>query len=304
MELRQLRYFVVAAEELNFTRAAARIPVALAALSVQIRRLEGEIGVPLFLRTTHSVTLTPAGEAFLQVARRSLGELDNGVEALRRHVPTSTITIAIVEEGLAELTEPLLAAYRARFPRVDVRVAPCPASDLFTRAAEFDAVMWVHPGPPFEGWDFVPVLECDPVVVLSSSHRLAGLTRVPAASLLDETFVRVPTVARPWFDRHYLDDVRGGPPTSLSTVEVRDVPGGQSLVSMDGAVMVQPAAKLRYFQRPGLTWVPVDGVAPFPLGIALRSDDDRPAILAVVEVALDVRHAVELGTGTRPAPQR
>lgn len=302
MELRQLRYFVVAAEELNFTRAAARIPVALAALSVQIRRLEGEIGVQLFTRTTHSVTLTAAGEAFLEVARRSLAELDDGVASLRRHVTTSTLTIAIVEEGLAELTEPLLAAYRTRFPRVDVRVAPCPASDLFTRATEFDAVLWVHPGPPFDGWDFFAVLECDPVVVLATSHRLAGLERVPAAVLLDETFVRVPVAARPWFVRHYLEDVRGRPPSSLSDVEVRDVPGGQSLVSMEGAVMVQPAAKLRYFQRPGLTWLPVDGVAPFPLGIAVRADDDRPEVLAVIEVALEVRHAVPLGIGTRPAP--
>ncbi len=249
MELRQLRYFVAVAEELSFTRASARIPVAIGALSTQIRRLESELGAPLLNRTTHSVTLTPAGHRFLAVARSVLGQLDDGIAEIRLATPTDELTVALVEEGLAELTEPVVEEYQRRFPHVDLRVIPCPASELFTRVAEIDAVFWVHPAPPFDGWEFTPVLESDAVVVLSTSHRLAGSARLPAAALLDETFVRVPEPARHWFDRHYLDDVRGGPPERLSTVEVRDVPAGQSLVSMDDAVMVQPEAKLRYFQR-------------------------------------------------------
>ena len=304
MELRQLKYFVAVAEELSFTRAAARVPVAIGALSTQVRRLEGELGVRLFERTTHSVTLTAPGAQFLAVARSVLAALDDGIGAVRRAVPTTVMTLAVVEEGLAELTQPVIDAFRTRFPQVDLRVVPCPASALFDRIETIDAIFWVHPPPPFPGWEFAPIVECDPVAVLSTSHPLASAARLPAAALLNETFVRVPEQARRWFDRHYLDDVRGGPPVAVSAVEVRDVPGGQSLVTMDGAIMVQPIAKLRYFNRPGLTWIRVDGIAPFPLGIAYRRDDERPTIRGLVEVAFDICDIADLGEGSRPARQR
>lgn len=69
LEIRSLRYFVAAAEELNFTRAAARLYVAQQALSREIQRLEARLGTKLFLRTTRRVTLTPDGERLLVRAR-------------------------------------------------------------------------------------------------------------------------------------------------------------------------------------------------------------------------------------------
>ena len=131
MELRQLRYFVAVATELNFTRAAAGIPVAVGALSTQIRRLESELGLTLLERTTHSVELTPAGGRFLALAADVLGRLDQGVDEVRRTAPTTSLTVAVVEEGLAELTSPVLQAFRLDHPRVDLRIESCPASQLF-----------------------------------------------------------------------------------------------------------------------------------------------------------------------------
>ena len=76
MELRQLRYFVILAEELHFGRAAAREHIVQSALSQQLQRLERELGVLLIERTTHHVQLSPAGAAFLIEARQILAHVD------------------------------------------------------------------------------------------------------------------------------------------------------------------------------------------------------------------------------------
>ena len=79
LDLRQLRAFVVLAEELSFTRAASRLGIAQPALSAQLSRIERRLGAPLLRRSTRSVELTPAGEALLARARRVLAEADDPV---------------------------------------------------------------------------------------------------------------------------------------------------------------------------------------------------------------------------------
>ena len=83
IELRHLRSFVAVADELNFGRAATRLFISQPALSRQIRVLERLVGCDLLRRTTHRVELTLAGEAFLERARRLLGDLDEAVAVTR-----------------------------------------------------------------------------------------------------------------------------------------------------------------------------------------------------------------------------
>ncbi|WP_295696910.1 LysR family transcriptional regulator [Lapillicoccus sp.] len=302
VEIRQLRYFVVVAEELSFTNAARRIPVAVSALSTQVRKLESELGRVLLNRTTHSVELTAAGQAFLTVAVDVLDRLDRGAAEIKLSAPTRTLRLGVVEEGLAELTGPVIDAFRAAYPLIELDVRPCTAASLFERPGEVDVLFWVHPEPPLPGWMFTPVLESDAVAVLGVGHPLAGRAQLQAREIIDSTFVGVPDQARPWFVRHYLEDQRGGPPRALSTAVVRDVPGGQGLVSLDGAVMVQPAAKLRYFNRPDIVAIPLVDIAAFPLGIAAPYGGRRAGVGDLVATARQVAATFPLPTDTRAVP--
>src|ERR1035441_7408829 len=80
MEIHQLRYAVAVEEERHFGRAAERMHVAQQSVSEQIRRLERELGAPIFVRTSRSVSLTSRGEAFLPAARRALRAVDEAAD--------------------------------------------------------------------------------------------------------------------------------------------------------------------------------------------------------------------------------
>jgi DNA-binding transcriptional LysR family regulator len=155
IELRHLRYFVAVAEELNFTRAAARLHIAQPPLSVAIRQLEAELGAELLARSTREVRLTQAGVAFLEGTRRTLAELDHSVVAAQSAaagksgalrvgfgwatrfdtLPTIGQTFRSRYPGVALLTEEM---WNARMPQalrtgaIDIAVALCPdlAGDL------------------------------------------------------------------------------------------------------------------------------------------------------------------------------
>jgi DNA-binding transcriptional LysR family regulator len=105
MELRQLRYFVAVAEELNFGRAAARLHLASPSLSQQIKALERDLGVQLFDRDRRSVALTPRGELLLPGARKLLAEADE----LRRQATglrsTEPVRLGFVTWRPADLAE-------------------------------------------------------------------------------------------------------------------------------------------------------------------------------------------------------
>jgi len=131
MDLRQMEVVVAVAEEGGFSAAARRLHVVQSAVSGTVRSLERELGAPLFLRTTHRVSLTPAGRAFLPAARAALraAEEAQAAVALAQGQLRGEITIGVMQglyTGLAEA----LAEFHREHPGVVVRLRQAPAGEL------------------------------------------------------------------------------------------------------------------------------------------------------------------------------
>jgi DNA-binding transcriptional LysR family regulator len=119
---RLLRQFIAVAEELHFGRAATRLHMAQPPLSQAIKHLEELVGVPLLVRTKHSVSLTPAGRAFLDDARELLAHGQRAIDTARRASEglTGRITIGFMGSVSYELLPRILREFRAQFPAIHV----------------------------------------------------------------------------------------------------------------------------------------------------------------------------------------
>lgn len=193
MELRQLHYFVAVAEELNFTRAAARVHIAQPAISQQIGQLERELGRELFDRSERRIRLTPAGETFLPYARNALDATVQGRDAVASlaGVLTGRLSIGTIQSPPPSLlTE--LGAFHHDHPKVDITLHtgnPEALADDIAKLALDAAILGVT-GRSLPSVVFTRPYAAEPLVALvAPDHPLAGRTRIALASLRSQPLV-------------------------------------------------------------------------------------------------------------------
>jgi LysR family transcriptional activator of glutamate synthase operon len=201
MELSQLRYLVALAEELHFTRAAAREHIAQPALSQQIRRLEDEVGLALVERTTRRVSITEAGHMLVARARRVLAELeaaDAELGALRGVQSGHVLVGALHTMGPIDLAL-VLSDFHDRHPAIELTVRENSSEELaeMLRVDELDlAFLSVTERIESHGLGLHQLVSEELVVVLPPQHRLARRARVRMAELAGEQFISYRAGAR------------------------------------------------------------------------------------------------------------
>src|SRR5215217_1885600 len=129
MELRQVQTFRAVAEELSFSRAAAKLGYVQSSVSAQVGAMEQELGVPLFDRLGRSIALTDAGEVMLTYSRRLLALAEQTKEAVAdteagSEEVTGSLTLSAPETLLTYRLPKLLAIFHERHPRVRLSVRP------------------------------------------------------------------------------------------------------------------------------------------------------------------------------------
>lgn len=193
MELRHLVYFVAVAEELHFARAATRLQMAQQPLSQQIRRLEQELGVTLFHRTTRKVELTYAGQVFLEESRRTLGQAAHAVHITQRaeRGEIGRVVIGYVSTTLYNIFPQTVREFHTRFPQVTLVLRELCSPELEEMVLNGQLDVGFVGSPTQEPALCAESLWREPVmVVLPEGHPLAAQTHIPLSALAQEPFIQ------------------------------------------------------------------------------------------------------------------
>ncbi|GAA1513063.1 LysR family transcriptional regulator [Kribbella lupini] len=281
VDLRKVRYFVAVAEELHFGRAAERLHIAQPVLSRQIRALEDELKVQLFVRSKRATELTSAGQQLLEDARPVLAS----AEAMRRRTVQAAraeriFTIAFMP-GIT--VTPLVRELASAQPELTVELL---------RTTWDDQVEVLHDGRadvsivrlPIDqqGLTVRPLFDEPRVAMLPADHRLAGKPVIRIADLADDHLLQDPDAVPEWRDVAVeLREGRGRPAPHYRSIEEK-----LEHVAAGHGISVIPLSTATFYTRPDVVAVPVEDLGPNRVALAWpssRRSRTLPAVAALAE---------------------
>jgi DNA-binding transcriptional LysR family regulator len=294
-DLRQLRYFVAVAEELNYTRAAERLHLAPQAVSATVQQLEATLGLKLLERTTRKVELTDAGVVFLREARRTLRQADHAVEAARRAASgeTGRLTIGFLSSTTHYVMPPVLRAFRDRYGDVDLHTEDLPIADLVAgvRHGRLDAGI-TRPPLLDDGELATETFLTEPVAaVLPSDHPLATRRSLQLADLAGERWVLTErSTWPPWHEKYDADFRRAGfePQVAQRGTNIQNL---LALVASNAGVTRLPLSA-RTLRASGVAFVPLEGETADVVLLTRRAR--RPALDRFADVLHEVAATTDL----------
>ncbi len=189
--LQQLRLFAAVAEHKSVTRAAEEVHLTQPAVSIQIKRLEGRVGMPLIEHIGKELHLTVAGEEVFEASKdvlERLADLETSLNDLRGEV-AGPLNVHVVSSGKYVMPH-LLGSFVRRYPKVEPRLQITNRARLLASLAKNESDLYIMGQPP-EGVSVAeyPFLENILVVVARPDHPLAGRKKIPLARIARERFV-------------------------------------------------------------------------------------------------------------------
>ncbi|MBS1992398.1 MAG: LysR family transcriptional regulator [Cyanobacteria bacterium SZAS LIN-3] len=281
MEIRHLRYFLAVAEELNFSRAAARLNMAQPPLSQQIMQLESHLGVQLFERETRPIRLTVAGLTLLEQARPLIKRFDQLELKLQLmgSGDTGSLAIGFVSSAMYELLPDVLKNFRARYPRVHVDLTELTGLEqeeaLHEHSIDVAFIRGTSSDPDFVG---EVVVEEPLVVAVPSQWELAKKDSVALKSLSKEPFIVFPTKPDPSFANFIKSLCRQAGFEPRVMQEANELQTAVSLVASGIGISLMPAS-VQMLQRRGVSYVTLKEPAPRTvISVLHRKNDPGPSL--------------------------
>ncbi|OZI37551.1 hypothetical protein CAL29_03855 [Bordetella genomosp. 10] len=283
MDLRRLRYFLVVAEELHFTRAAQRIGIAQPPLTHQIKMLERELGVSLFDRQPGHVRLTEAGAVLREEARDILDRVGQAADRCRRSAQglIGRIGVGFTESAsfCAEVTT-ALHRYRDRYPQVEMTLEENRSIPLMQslRQGRIDVAFVRLPIGMDEDVRFKLISTESMVVALPRMHRLARRKSLRLHELSDEPFLLYPRATRFGLSDMIVTacEARGFSPRIVQ--QAPQISSTINLVASSLGITIVPAC-MQQARVDQVRYVPLkEDDLSASLGVAYRSGHPAPAV--------------------------
>ena len=315
MEIRQLRYFVAVAEELNFSRAAGRMYLSQPALSQQVHKLEQELGVWLFDRTRNRIELTEAGETLLEGARRVLAQVEQTTRATREAggADRSHLGVGFPEYANHTFVADILQAFQTRYPYVDLE-----EHEMFTlqetlrqtdelKEGSLDAGFLLAPVDD-EELDSECVLDIELVAAVPEKHALAAADEVRMGDLAAERIILFSRRFHPRCYDYVIGCCReaGFEPDVVQRNEPQLYSGATTYRMVASGVGVAIVARplVSPSRLPGVVFKPLREPAPvLELAVTWRKEDHTQNLQAFLEVVREfATPATPTGATATPEP--
>jgi DNA-binding transcriptional LysR family regulator len=286
MELRQLRYFVTLAEELHFGRAAAREHIVQSALSQQVQRLERELGVRLLERSTHHVSLTAAGAAFLTEARQILAHVERAAQVARCVTGAApALRVGIIDASYDSMPQ-ILHEVQARYPGLVIHQVEASVPEQYQLLTEGRLDVGVGRAALAPPGIASLLFRHDPLgVLVPTGHRFAALEAVPVAVLAEEPLLLSEDARAPEFNQFTVELCRSAgftPTVHEGTVE--SIRAAAHLVARGSCICCVPSSCIS--SLPGTIWRPLtEPVSYYPWSVLWRAADGSGHVAAVVSCA-------------------
>lgn len=287
LELRHLRYFAAVAETRHFGKAAQHLHMAQPPLSQAIRRLETELGVELFARTTRQVALTGAGEVFRTDVERILKAVDEAVARVGRFASGAEGVLRIGLTGSASYRQlPLLARLVKReMPQVMLEVhtemlTPAQEAGLIERRLDVGVL---RPPVRQEGIAHRPVADEPLVVAVPEEHWLGEADSVRVEQLRHENFIMYGATLGSVVNDAVVRSCLASGFYPHCAYEVTETSAALALVAAGLGVAVLPDS-IRSAPREGVACKEIEDALSVRLALAWREDDESPLLRNLLKV--------------------
>ena len=286
MDLRQIRYFLALATELNYTRAASQLNISQPPLTRHIQQLEHSIGVMLFERSTRGVALTQAGKIFLEEARKIVSLADQAVNKtkLAHQGQLGRLDIGIFGSSTFSVIPTLLIELRKTHPNIIISLQNT------TKTQQVEGVREKHLDIGFNRiYPSVPDLVVETVMIedlyvaVHKDHPLAHRRIIEMKDLVDQPFILFPNNVRPSFSDSVIMLCSNEGFTPSVAHEVEDVITAIALVSAGLGIAIVPESAIG-LKLSGVRYHLLRSVdAKVDLSCVYRPDNTSPAFAAFLE---------------------
>lgn len=289
MDIRKMRYFIMVAEELNFSRAAERLRMAQPPLSQEIRKLEEELGVQLFHRTKRMVELTDAGKVFLEGSQQTLFQLERTIKETQLAAEGKIGNLIIGFVDSTEIVIEVLNKFRERFPKIHLVLREMTTEQQLKALYEKQIQIGFIRSKQNNGILSSEVCSEESLrLVLHQDHPFASLPEIPLQLLIDEPFILFPRQMGPnFYDLIISYFWEHG--VSLNVVqEAIQMQTIVNLVATGMGVSVVPSS-VESYKRPGVIYKKIQETTPkVNLYVGWREDEKSAVVDHFLTVVREV----------------